>query len=94
MTFDRRTFIKTGAALSAAALGAPAIAQQRAKVKLGYLHPEYRDAAAAAFMVLSPGAVNQDIPALPYERVQRPIYPLDPDMPDPDLTPRIFEPIG
>jgi len=38
MTFDRRTFIKTGAALGAAALGAPAIAQQRAKVKLGYLH--------------------------------------------------------
>jgi NitT/TauT family transport system substrate-binding protein len=38
MTFDRRTFIKSGAALGATALGAPAIAQQRAKVKLGYLH--------------------------------------------------------
>jgi NitT/TauT family transport system substrate-binding protein len=38
MTIDRRTFIKTGAALGAAALGAPALAQQRAKVKLGYLH--------------------------------------------------------
>ena len=38
MTIDRRTFMKTGAALSAAALGAPAIAQPRAKVKLGYLH--------------------------------------------------------
>ena len=38
MTFDRRTFIKTGAALGVTALGAPAIAQQRAKVKLGYLH--------------------------------------------------------
>jgi len=38
MTFDRRTFIKTGAALGATALGAPAIAQQRAKVKLGCLH--------------------------------------------------------
>ena len=63
-------------------------------VKLGYLHPEYRDAAAAAFMALSPGAVNQDIASLPYERVQRPIYPLDPDMPEPDLTPVVFEPIG
>ena len=38
MTIDRRTFIKTGAALGAATLAAPAIAQQRAKVKLGYLH--------------------------------------------------------
>jgi microcystin degradation protein MlrC len=63
-------------------------------VKLGYLHPEYRDVAAAAYMALSPGAVNPDTASLPYERVQRPIYPLDPDMPDPDLTPTIFEPIG
>jgi NitT/TauT family transport system substrate-binding protein len=38
MTIDRRTFLKSGAALGAAALGAPAIAQSRAKVKLGYLH--------------------------------------------------------
>ena len=38
MTIDRRTFLKTGAVLGAAALCAPAIAQQRAKVKLGYLH--------------------------------------------------------
>jgi NitT/TauT family transport system substrate-binding protein len=38
MSIDRRTFLKTGAALGVTALGAPAIAQQRAKVKLGYLH--------------------------------------------------------
>ena len=38
MTIDRREFLKTGAALAATTLGAPAIAQQRAKVKLGYLH--------------------------------------------------------
>jgi NitT/TauT family transport system substrate-binding protein len=38
MTLDRRTILKAGAALGAVALGAPAIAQQRAKVKLGYLH--------------------------------------------------------
>jgi microcystin degradation protein MlrC len=63
-------------------------------VKIGYLEPELREAKSAAFMALSPGAVNQDIPSLPYERVQRPIYPLDPDMPDPDLTPTIFDPIG
>jgi microcystin degradation protein MlrC len=63
-------------------------------VKIGYLEPELREAAAAAFMALSPGAVNQDIPSLPFERVQRPIFPLDPDMPDPDLTPTLFDPIG
>ena len=38
MSIDRRTFIKTGAALGAVTLAAPALAQQRAKVKLGYLH--------------------------------------------------------
>jgi len=38
MKIDRRGFIKAGAAAGALALGAPAIAQSRAKVKLGYLH--------------------------------------------------------
>jgi NitT/TauT family transport system substrate-binding protein len=38
MTIDRRTVLKGGAALAAGALGLPALAQARAKVKLGYLH--------------------------------------------------------
>ncbi len=38
MSIDRRTFVKAGAALGAAALCTPAIAQQRTKVKMGYLH--------------------------------------------------------
>ncbi|MBE7522765.1 MAG: ABC transporter substrate-binding protein [Burkholderiales bacterium] len=38
MKIDRRGFIKAGAAAGALALGAPAIAQSRAKIKLGYLH--------------------------------------------------------
>ncbi len=38
MRIDRRGFIKAGAAAGALALGAPAIAQSRTKVKLGYLH--------------------------------------------------------
>ena len=63
-------------------------------VKIGYLEPELREAKSAAFMALSPGAVNQDIPSLPYQRVQRPIYPLDPDMQEPDLTPVVIMPIG
>jgi len=63
-------------------------------VKIGYLEPELKDAASAAFLALTPGAVNQDIPSLPFERLQRPIFPLDPDMPQPDLPVRVFDPIG
>jgi microcystin degradation protein MlrC len=59
-------------------------------VKVGYLFPGQQAMASASFMALSPGAVSLDIPSLPYLRVQRPIFPLDPDMPDPDLTARIF----
>lgn len=63
-------------------------------VKIGYLEPELKEVASAAFLALTPGAVNQDIPSLTYRRVQRPVYPLDPDMPEPDLSARIFPPIG
>lgn len=63
-------------------------------VKIGYLEPELREAASAAYLALSPGAVNQDIPSLTYERVNRPIFPLDPDMPDPELAVTVFDPIG
>ena len=38
MKMDRRTALKTGAALAATGMGFPALAQQRTKVKLGYLH--------------------------------------------------------
>ncbi|HVE49073.1 MAG TPA: ABC transporter substrate-binding protein [Casimicrobiaceae bacterium] len=38
MSYDRRTVLKAGAAFAASTITFPAIAQQRAKVKLGYLH--------------------------------------------------------
>src|SRR5690606_20778333 len=63
-------------------------------VKIGYLEPELRDVASAAFLALTPGAVNQDIPSLAFERVQRPVYPLDPEMPEPDLSARLYGPIS
>lgn len=63
-------------------------------VKIGYLEPQLRDLAQNAYLALTPGSVNQDIPGLMYERVQRPLYPLDPEMEDPDLTARVFDPIG
>jgi microcystin degradation protein MlrC len=61
-------------------------------VKIGYLVPDLRRAARHALLALTPGAVNQDIPSLTYSRVPRPAFPLDPDMPDPDLHVRVFEP--
>lgn len=63
-------------------------------VKIGYLEPQLREAASAAFLALTPGAVNQDIPSLPYRRVSRPIYPLDPEMGEPELPVLIFGPLG
>ena len=58
-------------------------------VKIGYLEPELRHAARHAFLALTPGAVNQDIPSLTYTRVQRPIFPLDREF-TPDLRAQLF----
>lgn len=49
-------------------------------VKIGYLVPELKAMAQKAYLALSRGAVNQDIVALPYERIQRPCFPFDVDM--------------
>ncbi len=59
-------------------------------VKIGYLVPELYDMRGDWVMALTPGGVDQDLLRLPYERVQRPIYPLDPDMEDPDLSARFI----
>ena len=49
-------------------------------VKLGYLFQGLRDIAPMAIMALTPGFANQAIEGLPYQHVNRPIYPLDEDM--------------
>jgi microcystin degradation protein MlrC len=49
-------------------------------VKIGYLVPELKKIAATSLLALSPGAVNQNIFELPFERLRRPMYPFDPDM--------------
>jgi microcystin degradation protein MlrC len=49
-------------------------------VKVGYLVPELKATAARAFIALSPGAVDQAIERLPFQRIQRPMYPLDRDL--------------
>lgn len=49
-------------------------------IKIGYLVPELKAMAKQSYLALSPGAVNQDLLALTYERISRPCYPFDADM--------------
>ena len=58
-------------------------------VKIGYLVPDLFDAARGWVMALTPGGVDQDIARLGHRGLDRPIYPFDPHMPAPDLTPLI-----
>jgi microcystin degradation protein MlrC len=58
-------------------------------VKIGYLVPELYDMRADWIMALTPGGVDQDLERLDYKRINRPMFPLDRDMPDPDLTARL-----
>jgi microcystin degradation protein MlrC len=40
-------------------------------------------------MALTPGGVDQDLARLPYKRITRPMFPLDRDMKEPDLSARL-----
>ena len=59
-------------------------------VKIGYLVPELYDMRGDWIMALTPGGVDQDLERLEYERIQRPMFPLDADMADPDLSARLI----
>jgi microcystin degradation protein MlrC len=59
-------------------------------VKIGYLVPELYAMQQGWMMALTPGGVDQDLLRLPYKNIQRPIFPLDPDMSDPDLRSQFF----
>ena len=54
-------------------------------VKLGYLTEELYDMRADWMMAHTRGGVDQELTQLPYQRLERPIFPLDPDMEDPAL---------
>lgn len=58
-------------------------------VKIGYLVPELYDMRADWIMALTPGGVDQDLERLPYKRINRPMFPFDKDMKDPDLSARL-----
>ena len=42
-------------------------------------------------MALTPGGVDQDLFRLDYKKIKRPMFPLDRDMADPDLSARILD---
>ena len=55
-------------------------------VKIGYLVPELYDIRGDWVMALTPGGVDQDLERLGYKKIKRPMFPLDKDMADPDLS--------
>ena len=57
-------------------------------VKIGYLVPELYDMRGGWIMALTPGGVDQDLDRLGYQHIQRPIFPLDKEFPDLDLSTR------
>ena len=59
-------------------------------VKIGYLEPELYAMATDWRLALTPGGVDQNLTRLGHHRIQRPLYPFDPEMPDPDLSARIM----
>jgi microcystin degradation protein MlrC len=61
-------------------------------VKIGYLEPELFAMAADWLLALTPGGVDQDLTRLGHRRIQRPMFPFDPDMAEPDLSARIIPP--
>jgi len=61
-------------------------------IKIGYLEPELQQIARRSWLALSPGAVNQDIIHLPFRRIRRPMFPLDPGMVWTPSCDRVFRP--
>jgi microcystin degradation protein MlrC len=60
-------------------------------VKIGYLVPELYDMRGDWIMALTPGGVDQDLKRLNYKRIKRPMFPLDENMDNVDLTTRFIE---
>lgn len=55
-------------------------------VKQGYLVSRWYNIKADWVMALTRGGVDQDFKSLPYKNIVRPMFPLDPDMPEPELN--------
>ncbi len=60
-------------------------------VKIGYLVPELYEMRGDWVMALTPGGVDQNLERLGYENIKRPMFPLDTNMKDPDLSARLIK---
>ncbi|MBE3142831.1 MAG: M81 family metallopeptidase, partial [Planctomycetes bacterium] len=49
-------------------------------VKQGYLFPDLQEIAGRYILLLSPGSMEFDMSRNPYKNIQRPIWPIDPEM--------------
>jgi len=58
-------------------------------VKIGYLEPELYAMKADWLLALTPGGVDQDIEHLPYHRIERPMFPIDRNFAEPDLSAKL-----
>ena len=61
------------------ALGVDPLKRKLITVKLGYLTAFHKEIAAKTFMALSTGSSNEILESLPYNKVKRPLFPLDKD---------------
>ncbi len=60
-------------------------------VKIGYLVPELYEMRGDWIMAQTPGGVDQDLERLGYKHIKRPMFPLDADMDDPDLSAKLLK---
>lgn len=61
-------------------------------VKIGYLEPDLYNTQKDWKMALTPGGVDQDLIRLGHHKINRPMFPFDPDMTLPPLTARVVQP--
>ncbi len=59
-------------------------------VKIGYLEPELYAMQKGWMMALTPGGVDQDLERLHYKRIERPMFPVDKGMAEPDLRAKLI----
>jgi microcystin degradation protein MlrC len=75
LTSERQAFIERSAIVAA---GVDPDAQKIIVVKLGYLFPDLVAHAKRAIMALTPGATTLRLDTLPYRKLSRLVFPLDP----------------
>ena len=61
-------------------------------VKIGYLEPDLYNTQKGWLMALTPGGVDQDLIRLGHHKIERPMFPFDPDMTAPALRAQVVEP--